>query len=123
MLEAAGITNAVRWDVSLGAGYTCSSWVAMPQYRQREIKLPQTLRSGHQRAIRLVDFVLPDDPANHGNVGQSGVELRILLEPLGSAAIRTQPGETDRTTHIAGRGLAGTIEAALSQIKQMPLDL
>jgi len=117
--EAAGVSNAVRWDVNLGAGYTASRWIAMPPYQQVEFQLPQRLRSGHQRSLRLVAFARPEGDANPG---QSGVELRILLEPLKSAAIRTAPYEVDHTNYIAGRGLAGTAEEMLRAIKTWPID-
>ena len=117
--ESAGISNAVRWDVGLGAGFTTSGWIAMPPYRRREITLPQRVRSGHQRAIPLVDFV---EPAGDGTGGWSGVELRIFLEPLKSPAIKTRPGEVDRTTHIASGGISGTMEETLRTIKNLPMD-
>ena len=117
--ESAGMTNAIRWDVNLGAGYTCSGWMAMPPYRYRELLLPQSVRSGHQRAIRLVDFVGPEFD---GNRGQSGVEVRIFLEPFNGPAIRTRPNETDRTTHVAGQGLAGTLEETLLAMKNLPME-
>lgn len=117
--ESSGVTNAVRWDVNLGLGFTGSRWMAMPPFRGVKVQLPQSLRSGHQRAIRLVDFDPPEGDLGHG---QSGVELRIFLEPLKSPPIRTVPNEVDHTNYIAGRGLAGTMEDALRAIKQWPTD-
>ena len=117
--ESAGVTNAVRWNVNLGTGFTVSRWIAMPPYHQIDFKLPQSVRSGHQRAIRLVEF---DRPEGDGNHRQSGVELRIFLEPLRSPPIRTVPNEMDRTNYIAGRGLTGTLEEALNTMKNLPID-
>jgi hypothetical protein len=117
--ESAGVTNAIRWDVGLGAGYTCSSWKAMPPYRRRELSLPQAVQSGRQREIRLVDFVGSDV---EGNRGWSGVGLRIFLEPLNAPAIRTRPGEKDHTNYVAGQGLAGTVEETLLAMKNLPVE-
>jgi hypothetical protein len=118
--ESAGITNAVRWNVNFGAGFTASSWIAMPPFNRDEIKLPQSVQSGHQRVIRLGEFAGPDSGGNHG---QSGVELRIFLEPLRSPPIRMVPNEVDRTNYVSGSGLAGTMEDALNQMKNFPVDL
>jgi hypothetical protein len=117
--ESSGVTNAVRWDVNLGLGVTFSRWMAMPPYRGGEFHLPQSVRSGYQRVIRLVDFDTPEGNASHG---QSGVELRIFLEPLKSPLIRMVPNEVDHTNYIGGTGLAGTMEDALRAIKEWPTD-
>jgi hypothetical protein len=69
--------------------------------------------------IRLLDFDRSEEQGNHG---QSGVELRVFLEPLRSPLIRTVPNEIDRTNYIAGRGLVGTIEEALATMKNLPID-
>jgi serine/threonine protein kinase len=114
-----GVTNVVQWNVNLWLGGTGSRWFAMPSYHQSEFKLPQRVRSGHQRAIRLVEF---DGPEGDGNHGQSGVELRFFLEPLRSPPIRTAANEIDKTTYIAGTGLAGTLEEALNSMKNLPMD-
>jgi tRNA A-37 threonylcarbamoyl transferase component Bud32 len=117
--ESSGVTNAVRWDVNLGLGFTGSRWMAMPPYHGVKLQLPQSLRSGHQRVIRLLDFHTPEGNASQG---QSGVELRIFLEPLKSPPIRMVPNEVDHTNYIAGTGLAGTMEEALRAIKEWPTD-
>ena len=116
---SAGVSNAVQWNVHLGTDSTGSSWIAMPPYHRIEFKLPQRVRSGHQRAIRLVEF---DRPERDGNHGQSGVELRVFLEPLRSPPIRTVANEIDRTNSIAGSGLAGTLEETLNTMKNLPID-
>ena len=53
-----------------------------------ETRFPQSVRSGHQRVIRLVGF---DRPAAHENEGQSGIELRVFLEPLTSPPNANRP--------------------------------
>ncbi|MCI0745323.1 MAG: protein kinase [Verrucomicrobia subdivision 3 bacterium] len=118
-LRPTDVTNVVQWNVNLGLGFTSSRWIAMPPYHRSELQLPQSVRSGRQRAIRLVEF---DRPEGDGNHGQSGVELRIFLEPLKSPPIRTVPNEIDQTNYIAGSGLAGTIEEALKTMKNLPID-
>jgi tRNA A-37 threonylcarbamoyl transferase component Bud32 len=116
--ESAGLTNAVRWDVvNPGTLVTYSRLIAMPPYRRLEFKLPQSVRSGYQRVVPLLEF---DDPQADGGQRQSGVELRILLERLGSPAIRTRANETARTNYIAGSGFAGTLEETLERIKNLP---
>ena len=116
--ESAGLTNAVRWDVNLGAG-TASRWMAMPPYHGVGLTLPQVVRSGHQRAIRLAEFGRMEGGESQG---WSGVELRILLEPLRLPPIRTVANEIDRTNYVEGTGLAGTMEDALESMTTLPLD-
>jgi hypothetical protein len=113
--ESAGVTNAFYWSVNLGSGYAESCWTNMPPYHGLQLQLPQSVRSAHQRAIRLIDF-------DKGSQGQSGVELRIFLEPLTSPPIRMFPNEVDHTNYISGTGLAGTMEDALSAIREWPTD-
>jgi len=117
--EAAEMTNAVRWDVNLGTGFTSSAWMALPPYRGQELKLPQSVHAGRQRAIRLIEFVGPE---TEGQQGPSGVELRILLQPLPAPPIRTRPNEMDRTGYIAGHGLAGTMDETLAALRSVPLE-
>jgi tRNA A-37 threonylcarbamoyl transferase component Bud32 len=117
--ESAGVTNAVRWDVNLGAGSTASRWLAMPPFKRLETKLPQSVRPGHQHVIRLVEC---DRPEGDGNHSQCGLELRIFIEPLMSPAIRTVPSEIDHTNYVSGTGLAGTMEEALDRMKTWPIN-
>jgi tRNA A-37 threonylcarbamoyl transferase component Bud32 len=117
--RSTSVTNVVQWNVNLGLGFTSSRWLAMPPYHRVETALPLSLRSHHQRVIRLVDFTAPEEDASHI---QSGVELRILLEPLKSPPIRMVPNEMDRTNYVAGTGLAGTMEDTLRAIEQWPTD-
>jgi hypothetical protein len=138
--ESAGISNAVRWDVNLGAGSTGSRWLTMPPYHKVEGMLLRSVRTEYQAVIPLIEFdqapqilssresgtevrVRVQDPliGLHGLLagkhGQSGVELRIFLEPLTSPTIRSLPGETDHTNYVVGTGLAWPIEKVLDQIK------
>jgi hypothetical protein len=78
-----------------------------------------TVRSGHQGVLRLVDYVRPEGESSHS---QSGVELRIFLEPFKSPPVRTDPFEVEGTNYVAGRGLGWTMEEALKAIKQWPAD-
>ena len=118
--DLTGVTSVVQWNVNFDNGSTRSRWFAMPPYHRIESKFPLSVRSGHQRAIRLLEF---DRPEGGGTHGRSGVELRILLERLRSPAIRTQPNEIDRTNYVVGSGPAGTVEKALDAIKNLPMDL
>jgi hypothetical protein len=82
--------------------------------------LPQTVRSGYQRAVRLVDFETPEQGKGHHS--PSSIELRILVQPLHSPAIKTVPHEIERTNYIAGSGLAGTMAKALQSLKTLPIE-
>ena len=115
--ESSSVTNAVRWDVNIGLGFTSSCWKEMPPYRGVKFQLPQSVRPGHQHIIRLVDF---DTPEGNAGPGRSGVELRIFLEPLKSPPIRLAPSEVDHTNYIAGTGIAGSMAEALRAIKEWP---
>jgi hypothetical protein len=116
-----GVTNAVQWNLNLGLGFTSGAWRPMPPYQGRETALYSTVRvgSGHQGAIPLVDFV---KSKADGLAGKSGIELRVLLEPLRSPAIRMAANEIDRTNYIGATGLAVPIEQALKAIKEWPMD-
>lgn len=118
--EATQGTNVVQWNVNLGLGFTTSEWLPTPAYHQREMALPQSVRSGYQRAVRLVDFETSETDRQHHV--QADIELRILVEPLRVAPIKTVPHEIERTNYIAGSGLAGTIEQALQSMKTLPVE-
>ena len=117
--ESAGVTNAFYWSVNLGSGWAEGCWTNMPPYHGLQLQLPQSVHSGHQRAVRLIDF---DTPEGKGSQGHSGVELRIFLEPLKSPPLRMVPNEKDHTNYISGTGLAGTMEDALRAIREWPTD-
>jgi serine/threonine protein kinase len=113
-------TNVVQWNVCLGLGFTSSQWLATPASHRLEMALPQTVRSGHQRAMPLVDFQAPEQ--DKGGHVRSGIELRILVEPLRSPPIKTVPYEIVQTNYIAGSGLAGTMEQTLRSMKALPVE-
>jgi hypothetical protein len=118
--EASRLTNTVPWGVSLFAHRT--ALVSVPgeaAYRRLEMPARLTVGSGHQGILRLVDYVTPEGQAAHG---QSGVELRIFLEPMKYASIRTDPFEVEGTNYVAGFGPGWTTDEALKAIKQWPID-
>lgn len=118
--EATERTNVFQWNVNLGLGFTCSEWLPTPAYDQVQMPLPQTVRSGYQRTVRLVDFETAQT-VGEGRL-QSGIELRILVQPLRSPPIKTVPHEIDRTNYIAGQGLAETMEQTLQSMKTLPIE-
>ncbi len=116
--ESVNPTNIVQWNVNLGGGFTISGWKDMPTYQQIQLNLPLSVRSGHQRTIRLVDLENFEANTNH----QSGVELRVFLQPLTLPPIRTRANEINRTNYVYGSGLVGTTEEALTAMKNLPLE-
>ena len=54
--------------------------------------------------------------------GQSGIELRIFLEPMKHAPVRIDPFQVKGTNYVAGYGLGWTREEALKAIKDWPVD-
>ena len=118
--EASRLTNTVPWGVSLFGQRT--ALVSVPgeaAYRRLEMPARLTVGSGHQGILRLVDYVTPEGQAAHD---QSGVELRIFLEPMKSPPIRTDPFEVEGTNYVAGSGPGWTTVEALKAIKQWPAD-
>jgi hypothetical protein len=118
---SSGKTNGVQWEVRLVArfGGARSHFPDEPEYRRLETSARMTVRSGHQGVLRLVDYVRPEGESSHS---QSGVELRIFLEPFKSPPVRTDPFEVEGTNYVAGRGLGWTMEEALKAIKKWPAD-
>ena len=113
-------TNTVPWNVSLFGDHT--TLVTVPRegaYRKLETPARFTLRSGHQGVLRLVDCVIPEDGSAHG---KSGVELRIFLEPMKFAPVRTDPFEIAGRDYIAGIGPGWTPDQALKAIKEWPTE-
>jgi serine/threonine protein kinase len=117
--EAAGASNAVHWNVHLGANSTAGALRVMPTYRRAEATLPQSVSSGHQLRFPLLEF---DRPANSPSNGWSGVDLRIFLNPLDLPPIRMRPNEIDMTNYIAASGLLGSMDEALSKIRDVPIE-
>jgi hypothetical protein len=78
------------------------------------------LYSGRQLAIRLAEFV---QPAGSANSNWSGAEIRLILRPLLSPPVLTDPGQFDGTNYVAGFGLAGASEdSILKLIKELPCE-
>jgi serine/threonine protein kinase len=116
--EAAGASNAVHWNVNLGANATAGALRPMPPYHRVETSLPQSVSSGHQLRFPLLEF---ERPANSSSNGWSGVDLRIFLDPLELAPIRMRPNEIDMTNYIAARGLLGSVDEAAKMIQEKPV--
>ncbi len=112
-------TNALWWNVYLGLGYTSGGALpAAVPLRMLDTPGRITVVSGHQRVVRLVDYL----ERTKGPQPQDGVELRILLEPLTTPAIRTVPSEKEFENYIAGPGLAFSLEETLKFMKRLPVD-
>jgi serine/threonine protein kinase len=114
--ESAGASNAVHWNVNLGANSTAGALRAMPLYHRVETTLPQSVSSGHQLRFPLIEF---ERPANSPSNGWSGVDLRIFLDPLELPPIRMLPNEIDMTNYVAARGLLGSVDEAVKMIQEM----
>jgi hypothetical protein len=115
-----GSTNEVQWNVGLiGHGAFSAVFPGESAFRPLETPGVLTVRSGHQGTVRLVDYVTPERQASHG---QSGVELRIFVEPWKLPPLRTDPFEVEGTNYVAGHWAGWTTEDALKAIKQWPAD-
>ena len=114
-------TNLAQWNVSLGFDGTLSGWLTnQPPCRKLETAPRSVLHSGRQLAIRLAEFIQPTGLASNG---WSGVELRLILEPLQSPAVQTDPNEFDRTNYVGGWGLAGRSEdSIINLIRTLPCE-
>jgi hypothetical protein len=117
--SAAGGGKAdVQWNVNLGLRSTLARRLsAEPTYRQVEPPASLTVRPGHQASLRLVDFL---QRTTEVRPGQSGVELRVFIEPMNYPAVRTSPFEIEGTNYVAGHGPCWTEDEALKAIKQWP---
>lgn len=118
--SAPGGTNQMQWNVNLGLGYTSAMLVPTPTaFRLLDTPARISARSGHQRAIRLLDCTTPDGKPLPG---RDGVELRLLLKPLDSPAMRTTPSEKELNNYIGGAGLAVPMQEMLKWMKRAPND-
>jgi predicted Ser/Thr protein kinase len=115
--ESAGLSNAVRWDVNLGAGATGSRWTPMPPYYRIPDRIRPPIEPGGQMIVPLISF---RQSGEGSNMARSGVDLRIFLEPLESPPIRSLPNEKDMTNYVAGQGLPWSTEEALRKIGGVP---
>jgi len=110
-------TNSVQWLVDLlGRGYTLFGLPREAAYRGLQTPPRLIIHSGHQGILRLVDY---SGPSSHG---QSGIELRIFLEPMNYAPVRVDPFEVQGTDYVAGHGPGWTEDQALKAIKDWPVD-
>ena len=116
-----GGTNVANWTVGLGFGYTLGHLVTnQPPCRKLETARRYVLHSGRQLAIRLADFIQPTGLASNA---WSGVEVRLILRPLLSAPVQSDPNEFDRTNYVAGWGLVGMSEdSIMNLIKTLPCE-
>ncbi|HEY5914649.1 MAG TPA: serine/threonine-protein kinase [Verrucomicrobiae bacterium] len=115
-----GTTNAVLCNVYLGLGYTTGGLLAIrPGFRALDTPARMTVQTGHQRVIRLVEY---PEPQGRSQTAQDGVELRILLQPLTSPAIRTVPSEKELANCIGGYGLEESVEKTQELMKRLPQD-
>jgi serine/threonine protein kinase len=106
-----GRTNVVQWNVCPGFGYTAGGLITnQPPCRKLETAPRSVLRSGDQLAIRLAEYV---QPAGSADRGWSGVELRLILQPLDSPPVQTDPDEFVESDYVAGWGLAGRSEDSI----------
>ena len=114
-------TNLVLWHVGLrvGGGGLVLPFPGQPAYLLMKTPAHMTVRSGHQGILPLVDYVGQDGKPTYG---QSGVELRIFIEPIKYAPVRTDPFETEGTNYVAGHGPGWTTDEALKAINQWPID-
>ena len=115
-------TNLKPW----GAVYTDFNHEAggsipdQPTYRKLETASRSILHSGHQLAIRLAEFI---QPANSDRGKWSGVEVRLILQPLSSPAVQTDPNEAVGTGYVGGFGLAGTSkDSIMKMINDLPTE-
>jgi serine/threonine protein kinase len=116
-----GGTNVVQWAVCPGFARTVSGLITnQPPLRKLETAPRSVLHSGRQLAIRLAEFV---QPANSASSEWSGVEIRLILQPLQSPAVQTDPNEFVGADYVAGFGLAGASEdSILKLIKELPCE-
>jgi serine/threonine protein kinase len=116
------VERAAQWNVhlELGTGSTYSrQFPGEPPFRKATIPLRTAIRSGHQGSIPLIDYI----PLNGMEKrGASGVELRIVVEPLKMAAIRTLPTEKEQGNSVRGSGLIRTLHETMESISKMPAE-
>jgi hypothetical protein len=114
------VTNVLLWNVCLGLGYTAGNVLpARPSFRMLDTSARMTALSGHQRVIRLLDY--PERPSRP-HPAEDGIELRVLLEPLKSPAMRTVPSEKELNNCIGGSGLELSVEETLKLMKRLPAE-
>jgi tRNA A-37 threonylcarbamoyl transferase component Bud32 len=121
-------TNEMMWGSDLGWDAATAEVISngsevisnQSTYRVLTPAPRSILHSGHQLAIRLAEF---DPPAGSASNGWSGVELRLILQPLTSPAVVTDFSEHDGTNYVSGFGLDGASETTiLKMIKDLPFE-
>lgn len=115
-------TNVARWFAEYtGFNHEASCLISnQPSCRKLEIAPRSVLHSGHQLAIRLTEYIRPAD-SDHEK--WSGVEIRLILQPLSSPAVQTDPNEAVDAGYVGGFGFAGASEESIiKMIKELPME-
>ena len=113
-------TNVVDWAVSLiRPGAQGKDFPGEPDYLRLQTPAQMIIHSGRQGILRLVDYV---GSGGQPFQDQSGIELRIFLEPLKYAPVRKDPFEIEGTNYVAGNGSGWAPEQALAAIREWPID-
>ncbi|HEX3717043.1 MAG TPA: serine/threonine-protein kinase [Verrucomicrobiae bacterium] len=113
----------VQWHVLVADTHLLASGLFsnQPPYHILEVPPRSLLHSGRQLAIRLAEFV---QPAGSASNGWSGVEMRLILQPLQSSPVQTDPNEFDGTNFVAGFGWSGISEDSIGKlIQELPCEL
>ena len=110
-----------QWHASLGFGYTNGGTIKSQfPFRKLETAPRSVLHAGQQLAIRLAECYSPAGTASNG---WSGVEVRLILQPLPTPAMQTYPSEVVSDNYVAGWGFAGKAEdSILKMIKELPAE-
>ncbi len=110
---------AAQWNVNLGMGRTVSAESSndLPALQAR-VPFRTVVASGQQAAIPLLDYQTSDGSDTRRN----GVELRIVLQPSSELLVRTFPSEEHFGRFLAGPGLLGSMDDALTLIREVPTE-
>jgi hypothetical protein len=112
--------NQLLWNVNLGLGYTSAMLLPVhPGFRTRDTEARLTVLTGHQRVVPLVTST---PSSGKPRADQDGFELRLLLEPLSSPAMRIVPSEKEVGNCIVGAGLDKPLEDVLNLMNRLPKD-
>lgn len=112
-------TNMLLWQVNLDGENAKTLMPFKQSARLRATQARAVVQIGHQRAIRLME---DPDPEGVQHAVRDGVELRLLLEPLRSPAVRNLPSEKQLGDCIGGVGLDLPPEELLKLIQRRPKD-
>jgi serine/threonine protein kinase len=112
--------NVLLWNVNMGLGYTPGTLLPIePSFRSLDAPARMTLVSGHQRSVRLLDY---PEQSGARRTAPNGVELRVLLKPLKSPAMRSVPSEKELNNCIGGAGLELPMDEMLKLMNQLPIN-